>query len=443
MSPETPASQQLPEPSTAYRWAVLLFISLAMFGNYYLYDALAPVADLLKDQLGFSEVQYGWLAGIYSWGAIAFLLVGGILVDRLGTKKSTMIFGIICAVSGFVMVVSSDFWVMMVSRILLGIGAEPLIVAISAAVAKWFKGKELSFAFGVNLTIARLGQVAADWSPTWAPWAYGSWRQPLVLGAFIGLTCVLGALLYWILEQRAEGRYALAEASASDKLVFSQIFKFDKSFWYITALCVAFYSVVFPFRSYAIKFFLEAHGVERGLAGQLNSILPFSAMIATPLFGLMVDKIGKRALFMAVGSALLPPVFFMLAYTDQLYLPVSLLGIAFSLVPAIMWPAVAYLVDQSRLGTAYALMFVLQQGGVWLLDWGVGRVNEANSATAAHPAGYLPMLWVFGSLGVVGLVFSFLLWKTEQGPGGHGLETIRAGSSAQLAAEQASGPAQG
>ncbi len=421
------ASTPRPEPPKWYRWTVLLFISLAMFGNYYLYDSLAPVADLLKGQLKFTETQYGWLAGAYSWAAVGFLIFGGLMVDRLGTKKSTMIFAMLCAIAGFLMVVTTEYWVMVGGRALLGIGAEPLIVAISAAVAKWFKGKELSFALGVNLLIARLGQIGADLSPTLAPAAYDNWRDPLVLGAVLGLTCVLGAALYWVLESRAEGRYSLGEAGASDKLVLGDLFKFTRSFWYITALCVAFYSVVFPFRSFAIKFFIEAHQAERDLAGQLNSVLPIAAAIVTPLFGLLVDRKGRRASLMLAGTLVLAPVFPLLAYTQLTVPPVAMLGIAFSLIPAIMWPSVAYLVEQRRLGSAYALMFLLQQIGVAALDWLVGRVNDQAGASAQNAAGYLPMLWIFTALGVAALGFAFLLWRRETGPGAGGLETIKAG----------------
>ncbi len=421
------AATARPEPPNWYRWLVLLFISLAMFGNYYLYDTIAPIADLLKQQLNFTDEQIGLLYSSYSWGAILFLLLGGVFIDRYGTRKGTMLFGSICAISGFVTMASSDIQTMLVGRFLLGLSAEPLIVAITAAIAKWFKGKELAFAMGINLLIARFGQIAADWSPTWARAAYGNWRDPLVIGAFLGLTCVVGAVIYWVLESRAEARYTLGEAGASDKLVLADLFRFNRSFWYITALCIVFYSIVFPFRSFAIKFFIEAHQAERDFAGQLNSVLPFVAMIATPLIGLLVDRIGKRASLMAVGSLILIPAFPLLAYTDvTLYAPVTLLGIAYSLIPAIMWPAVAYIVEQNRLGSAYALMFLLQQGGVAALNWMVGRANDYAGASAANPSGYLPMMWMFTVLGLAALGFAFLLWRNEVGPKGHGLETIRA-----------------
>jgi MFS family permease len=155
------------QPSPAYRWLVLVVISLAMFGNYYVYDSIAPIADILKSDLGFSDSQYGWLFSIYSAAAIFVLLIGGVVIDRYGTVKSTIVFGAICTFSAILMVTTADFWVMLVSRLLLGLGSEPLIVAITCALAKWFKGRELGFAFGINLTIARLGSFSADWMPTW------------------------------------------------------------------------------------------------------------------------------------------------------------------------------------------------------------------------------------------------------------------------------------
>jgi len=433
-----------PEPPRWYRWTVLAFISLAMFGNYYLYDTIAPIADLLKDQLKFSDEDIGLLYSAYSWGAVLILLPGGVFIDRFGTRKATMLFGSICAVAGFVTVASDSFYVMLAGRFLLS-AAELLIVAITAAIAKWFRGKELAFAMGINLTIARFGQIAADNSPTWARAAYSNWQTPLIIGAFLGLTCVVGAAIYWALEKRAEARYNLGEAGTTDKLVVSDLVKFNASFWYITALCIGFYCIIFPFRSFAIKFFMEAHEMTREAAGFQSSFLPIAAMIATPLIGLLTDKVGKRATLMLVGSLLLLPVFLMMGYLPSLpavtvWIPlmgtfaipvyvlvaVLLLGTAFSLIPAIMWPSVAYIVEQRRLGSAYALMFLLQQLGISGVVWLAGRANDTAGASAAHPAGYLPMLWMFTLLGVVALAFAFLLWRKETGPTAHGLETIRA-----------------
>jgi MFS family permease len=418
-------SQPRPDPPNAYRWTVLAFSSLAMFGNYYAYDAVAPVADLLSSQLRFSDEQIGSLYSVYSVAAVCVLLAGGYAIDRYGTKKTTFVFGVICLVAAVVTAWSADIRVMLAGRFLLGIGAEPLVVAVTAALARWFKGKELSFAFGVNLTIARLGSAAADNSPSWAAPLYTSWQGPLALAAAIATLCVVGSAAYWMLENTAEGRYQLGEQTATEKLVLRDLYQFDRAYWCIVGLCVAFYSAIFPFRAFAIKYFIEAHGATREYAGFLNSLLPLSAMVATPLFGLMADRIGRRALLMSYASLVLMPAFLLMGYTDtSLFVPAALTGFAFSLIPAVIWPSVAYIVDQGRLGSAYSLMTLCQQIGVAAVPWLIGRANDTFGAGPAHPAGYAAMIWILTGLALLGLLFAVLLWKTERGPAAHGLETI-------------------
>lgn len=410
-------------PSPFYRWSVLILVSLAMFGNYYIYDSIAPIADMLKASLGFSDVDIGSLYSIYSFAAVLILIVSGPIIDRIGVKASIMIFGTIASIAALVTAISSDLYVMLAGRLLLGFGAEPLIVAITTALAKWFKGKELGFAFGINLTIARLGSFAADWSPTWGSSFYDNWSDPLYVAFIIGLTCVAGGLIYWFMESYADKNYELGEASETDKFVFSDLFKFEKSFWYIVILCVTFYSAIFPFRTFAIKFYMEAHGATRELAGQLNSALIFASMIATPLFGLLADKIGKRASMMMFGSILILPVYLMLVYSGvSLYIPIILMGTAFSLIPAIMWPSVAYLVKQNRLGTAYSIMSLIQQIGVFAFNYLLGWSNDVSGASADNPGGYAMGMWILSILGIIGFVFAYLLRREELGPNSHGLE---------------------
>lgn len=416
-----------PAPPRALRWVVLVVISLAMFGNYYVYDCISPLADVLKAQLGFSDSNIGWLQAIYSIPNIVMVLLGGLLIDRIGTRRATMIFGVLCLTGAAVTALSGTLAVMATGRLIFGLGAESLIVAVTTAIAKWFKGKELSFAFGINLTIARLGSFAALNSPTWAGWAYGDWRLPLLLAVGFCTFCVTGAVLYWVLESRAERQYALGHATQTDKVVFRDIFRFGWSYWLIVALCITFYSGIFPFQTFAVKFFIEAHGVTRETGGFLSSMLTLFAMICTPLFGLMVDKIGRRALFMMAGSLLLIPVYLMMAYTSvSLFVPMAMMGIAFSLIPAIMWPSVAYVVEERRLGTAYGLMTLIQNVGLSGFNLVIGWANDSAGASAANPAGYNPGMWIFSCLGFFGLLFAWLLRRRETGPGAHGLETIRA-----------------
>ena len=224
----TAGVMERPQPTKFYRWMVLIFVSLTMFGNYYVYDSIAPIADLLKSQLQFTDQIIGRLYSVYSYAAVATLLIGGVIIDRFGTKKAVMLFGTLCTIAGILTAISPNVYVMLSGRLLLGLGAESLIVAVTTALAKWFKGKELSFAFGINLTVARIGSVAADNSPTWAGRWYNNWQSPLWVSAVIGSFCLIGAMIYWILESHAERNYALGEAGSTDKLVWRDLLKFDR-----------------------------------------------------------------------------------------------------------------------------------------------------------------------------------------------------------------------
>lgn len=441
-----------PQPPVSYRWAVLIIISVAMAGNYYIYDSINALERIFIDNLGFSATQFGWLNASYSVAAVATLLIGGIIIDRVGTKKAILGFAVLCLIGAAITASKGSAAIMIVGRTVLGLGAESMIVAVTTALAKWFKGKELSFAFGINLLIARLASVAADNSPTWASRAFypqgasgpPSWQDPLFIAVGAGVLAVVCSAIYWGLEGSAEGRYELGKAGQTDKLEFRGIFRFDVSYWLVVGLCFTFYSAIFPFRTFAIDLFtnkiLAAHGglatteaakvLALKQAGSLNSLLPFSAMLATPLFGLMVDKLGKRAWFMMFGSLLLMPVYLLIAYSSiSLYVPVALMGIAFSLIPAVMWPSVAYIVDQSRLGTAYALMTLIQQIGFFLLNLLIGNANDYSHAGPGNPGGYALGMWIFSILGFIGMALSILLRIRETGPYRHGLETITTAKS--------------
>jgi Na+/melibiose symporter-like transporter len=309
--------------------------------------------------------------------------------------------------------------------------------------AKWFKGKELSLAFGLNLSVSRLGSASADWSTGFASPLYANRQDPLWLATAVATISVTAAILYWIMERRAEGRFDLGATAATDKLEFKGLYSFSRSYWYIVALCVVFYATVFPFRSFAIDYFQQAHGLTREAAGILSSLLPMAAIFATPLFGLWVDRVGKRSLFMAAGSLVMLPLFLMVTYLPPgpivsimvpfvggadvpltLLVVILLLGGVFSLIPAVMWPSVAYIVDERRLGSAFALMTFCQQIGWAVVPLVIGALNDAFSAGPENVAGYTPGMWFYTALASLGLVFSYKLWRSETGPGAHGLETI-------------------
>ena len=429
MTNQTTASR--PAPSGAWRWAVLIFASLAMFGNYSVYDSVAPVADALQRQLGFTDTQLGTLNAIYSLPNIVAVFIGGIIVDRFGARVTTLAFSSICLVGAVLTAASPAFPTMAAGRLIFGLGAESMIVAITVAIGQWFVGRQLGFAFGVNLSIARAGSYSADMSPTWFRSMYDlGWQPPLWIAVGFAVLSVAAAATFYLLEANASRRFSLAQQAPPDRIVWSELWRFDRSYWYIVGLCVTFYSVIFPFRStFAIKYFQHAHGLGLEEAGAMNGYVYLAAIFATPLFGLMVDKLGHRAAFMAFGSLLLFVVFPILAYTNfSLWVSTVLIGIAFSLVPAVLWPAVPYIVSAERLGTAYGLMTMLQNVGLTVCNLGAGMLNDASGAGPDSPSGYTPMLWMFGLLSLFGFFFSAALRKRETGPQGHGLESITAGS---------------
>jgi len=454
--------ETLAEPTRVYRWLVLVFVSLAMFGNYYVYDSISPLADLLASQLNFSNSNIGTLNAIYSVPNIFMVLLGGLIIDRIGTRKSTLIFSILCLIGAVVTTISSEFIIMAAGRLIFGLGAESLIVAVTTVLAKWFKGKELSFAFGVNLTIARLGTFTALNSPTWAKSFYSNWQEPLFIAVIAALVSVVSVMIYALMDVNASRKYRLGHKEDIDKIEVREVFKFNTSFWFITLLCVTFYSAVFPFQTFAVKFFIEQHfstipdDFARSMGGFLSSLLILSAMILTPLFGLLADKIGKRALLMMIGSILMMPVYLILVYVQvdpqippslldrvvansesgsfgdgiiyfgqmlailfryypNLVFPMGILGLSFSLIPAVMWPSVAYIIDEKRLGTAYGLMTMIQNIGLAGFNFLIGSVNDFSG-------GYKAGMWIFSGLGILGFVFALLLRKQETGPAGHGLE---------------------
>lgn len=405
-----------PEPTKLFRWTVLIFISLAMFGNYYIYDCISPLADLLAQQLHFTDANIGLLQAIYSIPNVFMVLIGGFIIDRIGTKKASFIFSMLCMMGALITAVGGTLTMMAIGRLVFGLGAESLIVAITTIIARWFKGKELSFAFGINLTIARLGSFAALNSPTWGHSFYQYWQSPLWVATWAGVISVISIIIYMFLDAHAEKTYAIGKEGEQDKVVLKDILKFGKSFWFITLLCVTFYSAMFPFQTFAVKFFMDKHGATREFGGFLSSLLTFFAMIFTPLFGLLADKIGKRSLLMMFGSLLIIPVYLMMAYTNiNLFIPMGLMGIAFSLVPAVLWPSVALVVEEQKLGTAYGLMTMIQNIGLSGFNLIIGYANDSTH-------GYNAGMWIFSTLGFFGLLFAYLLRVNESGPKAHGLE---------------------
>jgi MFS family permease len=390
-------------------------ISLASIGNYYVYDSIGPVADLLATRLGFSDTQIGTLNAIYSLPNIVMVLIGGVLVDRFNARSVTVATAAVCLLGAILTALGSQFPVMALGRLLFGLGAETMIVAITVAFAQWFSGRHLALFFALNISVSRLGSYLADRSPSFARSLYEQgWQPPLWLAVGFGALALIGSLGYWLADRRAATRGTLAIAPPPDRIEWRSLLRFRAAYWYTVALCVAFYSVIFPFRStFSIKYFQQAHQLSLEEASTLNSYVFLAAAIATPAFGFVVDRIGRHGMLMAVGALMLPLSFLVLGTTSAMGLSTVLLGIAFSLVPAVLWPAVARYVEPHQLGTAYGLMTMLQNVGLTIANVLAGYINDTSGASASNPAGYTSMLWFFGLLSLAGFLFAAFLWRRE------------------------------
>jgi MFS family permease len=399
-------------PSTAAQAVMFVATACAMLGNYYVYDSIGPVADLLVRGLGFSNAQLGQLNGIYNLPNIFMVLIGGVLVDRFKARTVTVVTASVCMLGAVVTAVGGDFLVMAAGRLLFGLGAETMIVAITVGLAQWFAGRYFATFFAVNLSVARVGSWLADRSPSFAGSLYEQgWQPPLWLASGFAALALAGSVAYWLVDRREAGRGTLALAPPGDRIHWRVLLQFRPEYWLIVGLCVAFYAAILSFRStFAIMYFQHAHGLELKAASDMNSHVFFAAIFATPVFGLLVDRVGRHATLMIVGSLFLPLSFVVLGATSMdLMVPTVLLGVTFSLVPAVLWPAVPRYVPAEHLGTAYGVMTMLQNAGWGAANVTAGYLNDAGGASANNPAGYDTMLWFFGLLSLLGVVCAVML----------------------------------
>jgi MFS family permease len=414
-----------PAPSRASRWVILVGIGIASYGGYYAFDYIGPLAPLLSRQLHFSNSAIGLLQAIYSFPNIIMALVCGVIIDRIGTRKSLSIFGALTFLGLVITALSPRLIVMASGRLLVGLGAEALALAANVAVARWFYAAEMSLAFGVRTSAARLGSVSAQTSPYWLSGAYTHWRWPLLVGVAFGTLCLVGAAIYWMLDARGDGRFTLGHDARPTTIDLSEVFHFDRSFWLIAALCFTFYGCIFPFETFGQKFLIEARHVSPQTASLLVGMEPFFSLVGMPIFGLLADRYAHRSLLMICGSLLLVPAFPLLGFTNvQPAIPMAMMGVAFALVPAVMWPALIYVVDRSRLGLANGMLDSVQQFGLVIINLLIGWINDRWLASAANPAGYGPGLCAFTGMAVLAVCIAYMLWRVEKGPSSHGLETI-------------------
>jgi MFS family permease len=404
----------------AFAVQALMYVGMAfvMLGNYYGYDSIAPVAEQLSRELHFSDTQIGTLNAIYSLPNIFLVAVGGVLVDRFSARRLAVFTTALCLVGAVVTALGAQFPVMAVGRLLFGVGSETLAVVTTVALAQWFAGRYFALLFALNLSLARLGSYLADRSPSFAGELYAhGWQPPLWLAVGFALVSFSGALLYYWLDRREAPRGTLALPPPAERLEWSHLLAFRREYWLLVAICVTFYSVIFPFRStFAIKYLQEAQGLSLSAASTLNSYVFLGAVFATPVFGLLLDRTGRNAVLLAAGAALLPLSFLVLAVLPGgAGVSTALLGVSFSFLPAVLWPTVVRYTAPEHLGTAYGLMTALQNAGLFGANVVAGYLNDAGGASAANPGGYAAMLWFFGLLSLAALLCTLVLWLLDHG----------------------------
>jgi len=432
------------------RWGVLILVGFILSVNYYFYDAFSTLKDLMTKEFGFSNTDYGLFVSFYSIPNTFLLMavIGGVILDKLGIRRTGfvfvffMAFGAVLTAYGasdiyradgigytfmqsFLPDYSPELKMMLLGRFFFGLGAETSIVVISKILVKWFKGKDLALAFGLKVGFGRLGTFAAlQLSPVIAE---GGIHLTIAIwfAAVLVLIGLLAFVVYIILDLKFDKNVERSiETSQSDPFRIKDVFDLltNKAYLYIALICVTFYAAVFPFMAFAPDFFFHKFGMNYEQSGQIASLLPLGTLFFTPLFGFLIDRKGKAATAMIFGSLVLLIVHMIFTFTSlSPYMPMIFLGIAFSLVPAAMWPSMVKLVKEKEIGTAYGLMYSIQNLGLWGVPILAGMILDKTNPGNPETLNYTPTMIMFTILGLIGLIFAFLL-KRENKKSGGGVE---------------------
>jgi MFS family permease len=417
--------------TTRYRFTILLFICLLTFGSYFAYDSISALETTLIKSLGLTRQTIGSLYSAYSLAAIFIVFFGGMLIDRLGPRKASLLFSALVTLGAAIVALATSTWMLFVGRFVFGAGSESLVVAQSAIIARWFKGKELALAFGISLTISRLGTLFSFNTEQTIASYFGNYRYALWAAALLCGFSLLCNLVYNAMDRVGEHALDLPRPGAGDKIVFGDVAKFGASYWYVALLCVTFYSAIFPFTALAPDLFHTKWNIPAvadvtggflyqvfssffhmfSTAGGMTSIIIFASMVCAPFAGGLVDRIGRRASLMVVGSLLMIPAHLLMGITHWNPIPsMIVLGAAFVLVPAALWPSVPLVVEENRVGTAFGLITAIQNVGLMTFPWLAGRLIDVTH-------GYTASQVMFSSLGVAGLIFALLLLRADRKAG--------------------------
>lgn len=448
------------------RWTALLIVSFTMMTGYYINYVISPLKPLLEDYFNWSSTDFGFWNSAYGWFNVFFLMLifGGIILDKIGIRFTglsatlTMVVGTflqfaairqLWPMDGATFGISNQILIGGLGFGIFGVGIEIAGITVSKIIVKWFQGKELALAMGLEMAMARMGTALALAIP--APIAASMLEKgalpnvalsaPLMLGLGLLVAGFLAFFYYTFKDKELDRSLAAAKLDTADSLSEDE-FKIkdiviiikNKGFWLIALLCVLFYSGVFPFLYYAADLMVNKYGVDPKFAGAIPSLLPFGTIILTPFFGNIYDKKGKGASIMLLGSVMLLGVHSLFAipsinFAAFAVLLILLLGVTFSLVPSAMWPSVPKIIPERLLGSAYAMIFWVQNIGLmsvplligWVLDkYCITNADMVAQGVKPHYDYTLPMV-IFAALGLLAIGVALLL-KAEDKKKGYGLE---------------------
>lgn len=441
--------------SKAARWTSLMIVSFTMLCGYYVADVMSPLKPMIEQQLGWNSAEYGFFTGAYAWFNVfaAMLIFGGIILDKMGPRFTGVL---ACAL--MVIGCGAKYWAISTHALdhtallgskgqvlvaslgysTFGVGIEICGITATKIIARWFKGYEIALAMGLQVATARVGTALALGLSAPTALAFKAVSAPVLLGVLLLGIGLVAFFVYCAMDRKLDASEGQEKGgSEEDAFRISDITSIlrNKGFWYIAILCALFYSAVFPFLKYAPDLMVQKFGVKESLAGLIPSILPFATIPLTVIFGSYYDRKGKGATIMILGSLLLVLVHlvFSVPMLSNWIIAVAatiVLGFGFSLVPSAMWPSVPKFIPQKQLGTAYALIFFMQNlialfGIPYLIGWVLDRycVTGTRLVEGVSSPAYnytLPMV-IFTVCGVLAVVFALLL-KAEDKKKGYGLE---------------------